>query len=774
MASGTTKDVACAMGLSRTYLKTSPTSQDHDCTLPVKGCNLSSPNAMRSPYRAKASCFACYGGQAVVLTNTAVAVAKAETLKQYLQDQSLASFPSTFCASLTALGVEVANCGAYLLTEENGLAKFQCVECRPTYKRAAGDSGLTVSACSAIDKCVQARMGDVCEQCDWSQGYALASDQLSCAKPASPPANCLQLAADGQACQLCRPGFFLSLQAQCQLIKAADCLARRGNECAECRNPLDVALHDRGLRPQAPLTCSPRDGQSAALPAKCLMSDAGNRCVKCEDGFQPNAHGQCFGASTIPNCQVYDPTTEGCFRCQPGYWYEPLSRQCLSNAPSAGQSCSVSFPAPVPTNGGLSARCSNARIDSCRLLGTGLLSAEGKLACLQCEPGYRLQAVEPAQQRCAALEPLPNCQKHYADGQLNFRCQSCSGGYYVGAFGQCQPRGSVPQCQAYQENSEDCTLCGAGYYVKDGACAQRQVLYGNCEQYFANADDCQAFSTLMQYFGRYGTVQLSSPPASPAADAPAESEFKGVLNCAKYAYPTLCARCGGATFLDAQANLCRPVQRVVLNCLVYDSASSCGQCEEGYVYYGGLCAKVSAKNCLVFASPSACASCPAASPVLDPSGSCVNDPSLHCLAFAQFPACQLCESGYYLVGQACAKVDKPAPNCQQYGEGQRCAACQPGFYVTLEGGCAANPGFDPNCGSFAYSNTVCALCGEGFVLSGGSCAKCGTNFAACAVCDPAAPSACLLCKSGFNMTPAGECVENKEHKPFQLAVTIEM
>ena len=128
--------------------------------------------------------------------------------------------------------------------------------------------------------------------------------------------------------------------------------------------------------------------------------------------------------------------------------------------------------------------------------------------------------------------------------------------------------------------------------------------------------------------------------------------------------------------------------------------------------------------------------------------------------------CRSCVDGYCAVcfdsvkdeQAGCdAKIDL-IPHCAQYSRVEgvvACWDCAPGYGLSAAGTCERCTA--KNCASCRKSLDVCDKCFEGLLPEEGNCSSQKIADSNCLIASSA--MVCSLCREGFSLSPAGECVK---------------
>lgn len=757
-------DITCPKGFSRDYTVSTLTPTSNDCNVRIFNCLTRSNVLMNSPWRIKASCYACRFSKLVFIADGAILISNWAGISTELPpNYSGVYIPSVICASSSfATSGSVSNCGAYLFSFSSSMT-FNCIACLPGYQAVFSNSFIT--ACNLIQNCALTRSDEICEFC--SPSYALSFDSRTCIQTSI--TNCFQMN-QSQNCLICANGYFLNGNI-CVKIINFECNVYGKNGCLECLLPSHIATHDISFGFTNPITCT----QSVAQPTRsnCLLVDYKGLCARCASGFTANVFGECFSTLSFTNCVIIDPISQNCALCNVGYIQDLLTNSCLSaTIGNQTNTCSGLYPFGFLINQGKQQICSAVPYANCDLIDTYKIFNLGTIDCARCSNGFMLSTQANSQSFCLAVKPFSDCALHKNDNLGNFRCQTCNTGFYVNSLGDCQSQLVIPSCATFSTNSPGCSVCQTNYFISNGFCLPRQYLHPNCVIYFTYSDDCQAYDPAYQYISNY-TAIITTPPSASSQISSNAVGYQGVNYCIQYSYPTICSLCASNSFLDITNNVCILVSLIIQYCQVYTIGSVCIQCQPGYLLMpDNTCQQISATNCSSYANSNTCSTCPPQALFLDSSGNCGENPNVNNCTVYQTPTiCLVCNAGLYWSNGTCNNVTTLIPQCLSYDQNQACTSCSNGYYL-FGGVCNLNPNYDINCATFAFSSTQCSICAEGYALVSGTCIKCGTNYQTCAICSLTDLQTCLVCKSGYNMLLNGSCVQNTRFISDQPALII--
>lgn len=451
-------------------------------------------------------------------------------------------------------------------------------------------------------------------------------------------------------------------------------------------------------------------------------TDAALMCLVCNEGFSLAADDLSCVAGTIPFCATYTkPSTTACTGCKSGY-------SLLNAVDPQNANADFKYCYPIPPT-------SNCAIWQGVAHNSGLNQAT--FSCSRCNASssaafgirpydYLPLLIPPSS--CLAFNAIPNCIAYFQNStvitQNTFKCSQCSNGHWLQtSTNTCQVRvNNQTECIAVPLTSDTCTTCKPGWYL--------------------NGDS---------------TKCIINPP--------------GIAGCAIYTDFNVCTLCMPGFYLNLD-HRCIP-STIVPNCKVYSGNWTCTACADGWLLFNATtCTVPTATNCKEVATANSCRNCPPGFGFSTITGvtSCVSNALLNCAtATTLFPfSCLVCNTGFYpSANGTCLAVTTTIPGCIVYDSATTCLTCQKvGILSVNKTSCDATSYLtfmDGNCqASYLTSAPACAQCALGSFFSGEACTLCPNNGLSfgCLSCDPANPSTCFLCSSGFYMNKAGICIRN--------------
>lgn len=325
--------------------------------------------------------------------------------------------------------------------------------------------------------------------------------------------------------------------------------------------------------------------------------------------------------------------------------------------------------------------CSLATDSNCLIFGQSGV-------CVQCKFEYY---VDPNTNKClnvAAANAGKNCA-YYSSTQ---NCLYCNPQYYPSGGSCTAVVNSVQNC-AYYFGDAGCLLCSPGYVLalNQTSCVQ-SANAANCLFYtFAACGLCNTNFTMNynSYFNSFGNTTF----------------LNSLIN-----YKTT-----GNVFLTNAVQLQVCQGGTISNCISYSNPTNCTQCAANFYLLNNTC----------FANPL---------PVISA-----------CVAYSSLTTCTNCKTGFFLNQNKCSPIVQ-ITGCATYStsaSSTTCIQCDTTTYLSSNT-CVArvNSASISNCQTLTVSADTCAVCSQGYVLSGDSLA-CLT-----------ATSNCVTYQSGTNLNSA--------------------
>lgn len=302
-------------------------------------------------------------------------------------------------------------------------------------------------------------------------------------------------------------------------------------------------------------------------------------------------------------------------------------------------------------------------------------------------------------------------------GNSSFRCIECNRQSYI-QDNQCIPRLVMPnECVTFNPSKDVCVTCQEGYFISD------------------DGQSCIPYP-------------------------------QGIQGCQTYLSENTCVQCMPDYYQEDQ--LCFQSIVKVPNCKYYEDDGICQTCLDGYTQVKGRCLQIKALNCRTIETVNACASCNPGFRFSIENGvrSCVQTTIPNCIdVLVEDPFdCIRCSGNFYPNKQECTAVTQLITNCLEYSSATQCVRCSPLSALSVDKTkCVKTPQLmnhiDINCvDNFLNDQPVCNACQPGYVFQFNKCIACQTQVG-CMICDPMRRNLCLMCQSGFIMTPEGNCMK---------------
>lgn len=273
----------------------------------------------------------------------------------------------------------------------------------------------------------------------------------------------------------------------------------------------------------------------------CLKYINATTCSECETGKFLKSPEICEEVAPVPNCTSYSSTSNKtlCLTCEITHYLDEKSN-CIQR---------------TELSDFLSCFTKNPNSDSCMGCDTGLQLTTDKLAC---------------------LSEVSNCIE-YTDSDKNTSdlvCKKCKEGmYYNNSLVRCET-GTISNCEAFKDTSNECVKCINQYYLKSNQCLKHSDLF-SCMDYNAEiSKTCDSCGGSSYKFVRFNGCAL------------ADTEID---NCDKFATTTTCGTCNLDYFTN-NVGSCEKITAVP-NCRKVKllDPTKCEICKEDYFIKDGLC-----------------------------------------------------------------------------------------------------------------------------------------------------------------------------------------
>lgn len=338
--------------------------------------------------------------------------------------------------------------------------------------------------------------------------------------------------------------------------------------------------------------------------------------------------------------------------------------------------------------------------------------------CFLCNFGF---VIDAEQKSCA---PVPeqskkeNCEQY---SNLSFSCLKCAPEHYV-ASGACVPLGEakIENCVAYASPSE-CGVCAPGTFLEEGKC-----------KIFASLQNC--------YFHRnIKCAQCNDQHFHNSAANPSFNSSAFGANTFDYSMFFQFSPAFAHWTRQFSSQVCQ--RGSIKNCKVYDSFSTCKECEAGYY-------RNSSMQCDRLQEP----------------------PIPGCATYSATTVCSKCQFEFILnLSSGTCSPATQVDSCTEYHLSEdRCVRCESKYFLNSSGGCS-NDRIDSlsikDCQLTAPDKDECAECKLGYSLSFQNkfCYKDILNCEAQTKSNEVDPfHTCSTCKEGFHPTEdRSKCEETK-------------
>lgn len=413
----------------------------------------------------------------------------------------------------------------------------------------------------------------------------------------------------------------------CESITLTDCSNVISNDmCGRCAPGYYLTYNNK---------CAPNP-----LPAipNCNKYATATVCVDCKQGFFLENGSKCMEVTPLINCLIYDTDTQysSCKKCIDEY-YLNADNICMP-------------------------RTSLSKIDLCFKL-----ADEGE-SCEECLTGYTY-----TNDKLKCLPIVENCHIYVKStiNTLRLQCSNCHPGYYFNTTYKVCSKGTVENCQLYNQNSNDCAVCKPNFYLVSNTCLPHNQL-PSCTNYSRTDADtcvgCLTFTFLFNVTNNCVSVDV-------------------IDQCKRYASKTTCNLCNDGFYLYNPSE-CRAIPPE-LNCRQLNAAGACIKCLNSYVLDSGLCFEPQqyiVKNC--------------------------ENTNVNGTVSSSKLKCNFCRPNHIPINYRDSFV------------------CQDKDYIKIKY-LAAQQQFDNNCSQFIINSTTgaleCVRCNDNFVIEGLTCVQSCTN-----------------------------------------------
>ena len=362
------------------------------------------------------------------------------------------------------------------------------------------------------------------------------------------------------------------------------------------------------------------------------------------------------------------------------------------------------------------------------------LSTKGHF-CEECKQHYSLDLTL---MNCLPSR-IDNCWKTNQENE----CMECYENYHLNGKTLCELDTPI-NCDQMDDSGVYCLKCSHDYFVKQGFCYPRKVI--SCKIFKVDQD--------------------------------------------------LCEKCSKDQFINDSLK-CEAVTNIVPQCLYYDSATRCSQCQPDFLLnqFGLSCQKITEPSCQKWTTPNSCSDCPLGQSIIeifeDPSDSTISKNICkqvmdNCAEATEIKnqtqsddggtqesvnkyTCKKCSMNYYLSGdkKSCIKASNLIYKCEIQESESVCSLCLPYYAISSDKTrCISTlASYLSNCKTSDLSSSIfCSQCSDGFYLnSSNECVGCGGE--GCSVCNPNDTDLCSLCGPCYYMTANMGCQKNTVYIP---------
>lgn len=437
-------------------------------------------------------------------------------------------------------------------------------------------------------------------------------------------------------------------------------------------------------------------------------------CAGCINGFVLSSNSISCTQGNINNCITYSQGLPNqCTSCSNGFVLLTLTSGNYCYPIAASLNCQTLNANSISSGANYgSISCSKCNANSLSSFGARTWTA--------------LNLLSSPQSFCMAFTLINNCGSYSQnDTQMQsntFGCLQCSTGFWFSnSSGSCMPRTiNLAQCTIYSPIADICISCNTAFFISNGGqqciafptgifncaiyssistCIQciagsylfnnaclLSVSIANCNLYSAN-NTCSAcspgFFLTNSTFCQLGTANNCLNMTSISVCGSCSPGFglqtsNGITNCVQInlanclnsttIFPFACLRCAQSFFPSANG-LCQAVSQIIINCQVYDTATSCLTCSPGFAL------NVARTSC----------NSTAMSNFID--RNCASSFVL------STPACAVCNLGFFFLNRNCTQctsnlISSGCMSCDQ-NNNTVCLLCTPNFYMNASGVCVS-------------------------------------------------------------------------------------
>ena len=496
-------------------------------------------------------------------------------------------------------------------------------------------------------------------------------------------------------------------------------------------------------------------------------------CEECEDGAWMDDNTEVCIPNTIAHCKDQKNLYE-CDECNDGYFRNDIKQ------------------------------CQKQNVDDC----SKYLKTEP--GCEECSTAHYLK-----EKKCYP-HTVENCSEYKDDSD---ECAKCNEFYYRHEGG-CKAH-TVSGCKQYEDDKNTCKNCHERYYKDDDVCSLNTGK--NCKTYLNDENGCSSCftdsdTTHEKNFIIQGEdcvpveeipncVKYLITSNSSTCDECAEKHFKnngkckpfptGMRYCEVFESASTCTKCVQDFFMDANTANCQPIYKPIFNCENYSSLTECQACKMGYMLSEAkdACVLYTGVGCKEYATFDSCSSCEPSMALIETdnlssdgvnrikkceskinncteletteSTSDITDVHGGVRTIKSYTyKCKKCSAGYLAdeeSGQC--ETSRLISNCHLYSADGTCETCNDGYWRSKDKKSCVQDLLLEHYGcsdAQMVQEITCNVCKSGFMMdSAGECVECGGT--GCAVCDPESTSKCSLCAPGYYMTSSSTCNRNENY-----------
>jgi len=445
-------------------------------------------------------------------------------------------------------------------------------------------------------------------------------------------------------CSLCLNGFVLSADSlTCTSGNVNNCMTYKqgvSTQCSECAPGFTLMTLANSVYYCYPLPASLNCQKMQASSSTSGMNYDTVSCAVCNFnavqvfgirqwttlGLVSQPQTTCMQFTVIANCKTYDQNnsritenTFGCLECNTGYWYSANNQTCLLRLNNPSQCVSFSQTSDFCLSCGQGSFLSSDKT-RCVPFPNGIFMCNqysSSTTCTQCQPGFYLSS-----NSCVQSTTVPNCAVYVA----NFTCSVCTNGLFLFNSTSCVPAAAA-NCLTFTSNTA-CGSCNPGFGLQttNGITSCVSNVLPNCVTSTAVAP----FTCMVCVTGYF-----------PNSNGVCTIVSKSIINCMAYDTSSTCTTCSQGSVLNVARTSCNSTfyySLVDSNCQQSFLLATpvCTQCALGSFFSNGTCVQ-----CTNNTYASGCLSC-------DPTN--VN-------------VCMVCRPNFYMnsVG-VCVSINPTMPN----------------------------------------------------------------------------------------------------------------